>query len=84
MWSSISADSPTTDAAPLKGEREVFFHETGFAPCSVYDRYALKAGFELSGPAVIEERESTTVIGPGAAATVDQYLNLIVTLGEQG
>jgi N-methylhydantoinase A len=32
----------------------------------------------VEGPAVVEERESTTVIGPGARGTIDQYLNLII------
>ena len=32
------------------------------------------------GPAVIEERESTTVIGPGGKVSVDRYLSLICDL----
>ena len=64
----------------LKGTRQVYFPETGFTDCSVYDRYALRAGDALEGPAVIEERESTTVIGPGGTVTVDSYLNLICEL----
>ena len=35
---------------------------------------------ESSGPAVIEERESTTVAGPGATVSVDAHLNLICEL----
>ena len=34
------------------------------------------------GPAVIEERESTTVVGPGARVTVDEHLTLIIDLEE--
>ena len=34
---------------------------------TVYDRYRLGPGATLQGPAIVEERESTTVIGPGAA-----------------
>ena len=30
------------------------------------------------GPAVIEEEDSTAVIGPGATATVDGIANLVV------
>jgi hypothetical protein len=36
----------------------------------------------LSGPAVVEEAESTTVIGPGGSAEVDPYGTLVVTVGE--
>lgn len=64
----------------LKGTRDVHFGETGFAPCKVYDRYALKPGDRFDGPAVVEERESTTVIGPGAQVSVDKYHNLIIEL----
>jgi N-methylhydantoinase A len=38
----------------------------------VYDRKALAAGQTLTGPAIIEERETTTAIPPGWSATVDQ------------
>jgi len=73
---------PADSGEARKGTRQVYFSETGFAPCDVYDRYALKPGDTLSGPAVIEERESTTVVGPGAVVTVDQYLNLLIELPE--
>jgi N-methylhydantoinase A len=71
---------PTAHENPRKGQRQVYFPETGFAPCTVYNRYALQAGMELPGPAVIEERESTTVVGPDALVTVDRYLNLIIEI----
>jgi len=35
------------------------------------------------GPALIEERESTCVIGPGDVVRVDARRNLIVELGDQ-
>ena len=34
----------------------------------------------FDGPAIVEERDSTAVIGPQATVTVDPYANLIVTL----
>ena len=71
---------PTGTGGRRKGARQVYFPETGFTDCAVYDRYALRPGDSLNGPAVIEERESTTVIGPDGAATVDACLNLICEL----
>jgi N-methylhydantoinase A len=71
---------PARRGDPRKGTRSVYFPETGFAPCAVYDRYSLTAGATLSGPAVIEERESTVVAGPDARVTVDEHLNLIVDI----
>ena len=65
----------------LKGHRKVFMPEAGaFVNCPIYDRYALRAGARLMGPAVIEEHESTVVLGPDAAIEVDQYCNLRVRL----
>lgn len=69
---------------PVKGERLAWFAETGMTRCTVYDRYALTPGFTLDGPAVIEERESTTVVGPDARVTVDAHLNLVIEIDEAG
>ena len=64
-----------------KGTRPVFFPEAGeFLHCPVYDRYGLAAGARLRGPAIIEERESTAVISPGALVEIDAHNNLLVTL----
>ncbi|MDA0991499.1 MAG: hypothetical protein O3A51_12205 [Verrucomicrobia bacterium] len=46
----------------------------------VFDWYALGAGVPFAGPAVVEARESTAIIPPGARVWVDDYLNLIVDL----
>ena len=66
--------------AAEKGERQVHFPETGFAPCKVYNRYGLAAGARFRGPAVVEERESTVVAGPGTTLSIDEHLNLIIDI----
>ena len=71
---------PASTRNPQKGVRRAYFPETGFTPTPVYDRYALAPGATLVGPAVIEERESTAVIVPGAHVRVDEQSNLVVTL----
>jgi N-methylhydantoinase A len=64
-----------------RGERQVYFGpHTGFVLTPVYDRYLLAPGRRFSGPAVFEERESTTVVPPGATARIDAALNLLVEL----
>jgi N-methylhydantoinase A len=63
-----------------KGERQVYFPETGYAPCKIYNRYALKPGDSFRGPAVIEERESTAVAGPDTTVSIDKFLNLIIDI----
>ena len=73
----------TLDVRPspqaLKGTRSAYFPEAeGLVDCPVYDRYALAAGVTFEGPALVEERESTCVIGVGDLARVDELGNLIV------
>jgi N-methylhydantoinase A len=72
--------SKAADRKALKGRRKVFMPEAGgFVACPVYDRYALGPGARLRGPAVIEEEESTVVVGPGARIRVDASGNLWVS-----
>ena len=73
--------APDADSA-LTGEREVYFHELGrYESTRVYDRYALQPGAKLAGPAIVEENESTAVIGPGASITIDELSNLAYSYG---
>ncbi|MGL5734592.1 MAG: hydantoinase B/oxoprolinase family protein, partial [Beijerinckiaceae bacterium] len=67
-------------AAAVKGQRTAWF-DGGAVQANVYDRYALTSGDEIAGPAIIEERESTTVIAPGDRITVDFSMNLRISVG---
>jgi N-methylhydantoinase A len=67
-----------------KGSRLAYFPEReGFVETTIYDRYALKPGMALGGPAIIEERESTLIIGGRGRARVDDNLNVFVELGDE-
>jgi N-methylhydantoinase A len=66
----------------LKGTRRIHFPQQGFVEAKVYSRYGLSAGTVIKGPAVIEERESTAVLGPDTTTLVDQELNLVVDIDE--
>ena len=69
-------------SAALKGTRKAYFRVSdGYVDCPVYDRYRLKPGSQIQGPAIIEEQESTAVIGPQDKASVDQWLNLVFEIG---
>ena len=70
------AGAPSAD----KGVRTVHFEGVGGLQTRILDRYALKPGERFEGPVVIEERESTTVIGPSSRVSVDRWLNLIVEM----
>jgi N-methylhydantoinase A len=72
---------PTPVEARRKGERVAYFPESaGSITCPVYDRYQLGPGTVLRGPAIIEERESTVVVAPGAGAEVDIHGNVVIRL----
>jgi N-methylhydantoinase A len=61
--------------------RSVWFEEAGgLMACPVHLRGDLPAGV-LEGPAVIEERECTSVVPPGCTAELDPLGNLIVAVG---
>jgi len=47
--------------------------------CPCYDRVLLRAGDALSGPALIEAVDSTTVIPPGWTMRCDAIGNLMIT-----
>jgi len=52
----------------------------GTVEAVVYDRYALVPGDRIEGPAIIEERESTTIVPPGDIVRVDETLNLRIAI----
>ena len=61
------------------GERRVYFGDGGWAEkTAVFNRSSLLAGAEITGPAIVEERDSTTVIYQGWSAEVDPHGNLLV------
>jgi N-methylhydantoinase A len=62
-----------TEGPALKGERKAYFPELGgFVKVPVFSRYALDCGDTLRGPAIVEEEESTLIVGPGAWLEVDE------------
>jgi len=58
----------------IKGQRLAYSPiARDFIPYNVYDRYSLFPGAEFNGPAIIEERESTAIVGEDASVSVDDY-----------
>lgn len=77
----IPAPDQTDIARARKGERRAYFPEAGgFVATPIYDRYQLAPGMAFGGPAIMEERESTAIIGPGARCRIDEQHNLVVEL----
>ena len=83
IGASYSISRPNADARPAqKGERRAWFPDAdGWVTTAVYERNALISGSVVEGPALIEERESTVVIGPGDHVEVDSSGNLVAELG---
>ena len=60
----------------VKGYRRAYFD--GWTECPVYAREKLGHGNRLTGPAIIEQVDSTIVIHPGQKAYVDRFGNVII------
>jgi N-methylhydantoinase A len=58
----------------IKGERRAFsLVRKAYLPFTVYDRFKLFPGAVMKGPAIIEEKESTIIVGEDAQASVDAH-----------
>jgi N-methylhydantoinase A len=77
-----SADTANALTAAKRGTRKVLFAGQGWRDCTVYDRYKLPVGASFSGPALIEERESTCVVDPDSTVSVDAVRNLVLILSK--
>jgi N-methylhydantoinase A len=75
-------EGASASSDPVVGERNAYFPETGgLVSCKVIDRYALRSQHRFEGPALVEERESTTVVLPGDVVSVTPSGNLMITIG---
>lgn len=79
---------PTMRTLPVKDKnlepkelRQVYFKEkNGFVKTPIYERHDLGAKSKISGPAIIEEENSTTVLFPEQTLKVDEYGNFIINI----
>jgi N-methylhydantoinase A len=68
--------APHPQPPAAHGRRTAYFSAAEKIDVPVFRRSALGAGTMIDGPAVIEEKTSTTVLYPGQRAEVDGYLNI--------
>lgn len=74
-----AADGPATP----RGRRPVYHPGSGeMRDAPVYARGDLGVGATIDGPAIIEERESTTVIGEGDRLTINQIGCLVIDVAQ--
>jgi N-methylhydantoinase A len=76
----VKRGTATPPKAAFTGKRRVYVGG-GFKLAPTYRRAALLAGNRISGPALIEEHASTTVLMPGDRCEVDGNGNLVIVVG---
>jgi N-methylhydantoinase A len=64
--------------------RQVYYGDGKIFDTAVYRRHSLTIGQSLSGPAIIEEVDSTTLLEPEDALVVSDSGALIITIGHSG
>ncbi|NNE22775.1 MAG: hydantoinase/oxoprolinase family protein, partial [Rhizobiales bacterium] len=67
-------------AGTQMGSRTIWFDEAGGVESLVWHRDALAPGTVVPGPAVIEQFDATTLVPPGATATIDVTGNMLIGL----
>ena len=74
----VAIKSPPSNPWPAvpAAQREVYFGAWITTP--IYQRGALTPGMTFSGPAIIEQADTTGVIEPGMRARVDAFSNILV------
>jgi len=60
------------------GTQDVFFDDASH-DTPIYDRERMRPGNVIDGPAIVTDDDSTVVVQPDHAATVDRYANLEIT-----
>ncbi len=79
----IGASGSRAANAAIKGIRSAYFEAAGdFVATTVYDRYRLQTGDRFPGPAIIEERETSIVLGPDANFRIDEHGNVIIEFND--
>ncbi len=69
---------PKATATPKPATRRpVYFGGKAF-DTAIFSREALLAGAKITGPAIVEQDDSTTVIPPGWEGTTDEWGNLVI------
>jgi N-methylhydantoinase A len=75
----VEASSADPSVA-IKGSRQAYFAEVGgFVDTPLYERSKLSPSMTFKGPVIVEDIDSTSVIGPNTTVQIDSYANLIVT-----
>jgi len=75
---SVAEAAAETSPATPRGSRPVYFDAERPVLAAIYDRAGLRPGQSMTGPAVIDQFDSTTLLFPGDNLRVDAHLNLLI------
>ena len=79
----VGAGNVTTDTA-VHAPQDAYFPELGgVVRCNVHARRALRPNQPISGPAIIAEAQSTTIVLAGDTAVVDESGHLLLQITEE-
>ncbi len=79
----FSRNAPDTTGGPPE-IRDAWFPEAGgYVPTRIVERRALSQGMTISGPAIVEEPDSTIVILPGDTARISDVGHLIIEISPE-
>ena len=77
----VFAGPKATEPARPRGSRRLWCSDPGeFIDAPIYDRATLAIDQEIIGPAIIEERESTTILDSSHRLVVDRFGCLVIAL----
>jgi len=74
----LHQEKPPKEAV-IANRKVVFDRDSDYLEAPVFERERLKAGNRISGPAIIEQYDATTVVNPGWTASVDTFRNIILS-----
>lgn len=77
-------EQPVPAPTPFITRKVLFQGQLDYLDCGIYDRTTFLPGTQLSGPAIVEQMDCTTVIPPHWHVTVDGYSNMIAEFREDG
>ena len=75
----LAASTEQQAAAPPHRVRKVCLDDAaGLQEVPIFQRGDLHVGFELTGPAIIEQADTTTLVYPDHQARIDGYRNILI------
>jgi N-methylhydantoinase A len=80
--SEIAGEWPSAGTPPQPVDHRPVFFQGRFHRVPVYQRSHLLQRQPLSGPVIIEQLDSTTVVPPGCRAAVEPGGNILIDFGE--